>query len=95
LLVSVIIVNYNVKHFLGQCIASVKKALAGIAGEIIVVDNASTDNSCDYLSHYFPEIKLIENAKNQGFAKACNAGAAIASGEYLLFLNPDTLVSEK
>jgi O-antigen biosynthesis protein len=94
LIVSVIIVNYNVKHFLGQCIASVKKTLAPITGEIIVVDNASTDGSCDYLKEYFPEVVLIENTENKGFAKACNTGAAKASGEYFLFLNPDTLVAE-
>ncbi|MBS1626637.1 MAG: glycosyltransferase [Bacteroidetes bacterium] len=94
LLVSVIIVNYNVKYFLGQCLASVQNALLGIKAEIIVVDNASTDNSCAYLKTYFPFVKLIENTTNAGFSKACNAGAAIALGEFILFLNPDTLIDE-
>jgi len=94
LLVSVIIVNYNVKYFLGQCLASVQNALVEVEAEIIVVDNASADDSCTYLKTRFPFVKLIENKTNTGFAKACNAGAAIASGEFILFLNPDTLVDE-
>ncbi|MBS1578259.1 MAG: glycosyltransferase [Bacteroidetes bacterium] len=94
MLVSVIIVNYNVKYFLGQCLASVQNALVEVEAEIIVVDNASADGSCTYLKTHFPFVKLIENKINTGFAKACNAGAVIALGEFILFLNPDTLVDE-
>lgn len=92
--VSVIIVNYNVKHFLEQCLWSVQKALAVTGGEIIVVDNNSTDKSMEYLAPRFPDVRFIANTTNAGFAKACNQGLAIASGRYILFLNPDTIIPE-
>ena len=91
---SVIIINYNVKHFLEQCLFSVKKAVAGIPAEIIVIDNNSADNSIEYLSPLFPTVKFIANKENTGFAKACNQGLRKAMGEYILFLNPDTIVPE-
>jgi GT2 family glycosyltransferase len=91
---SVIIVNYNVKHFLEQCLCSVQKAIAGIPAEIIVVDNASSDNSIDYLQPKFPAVQFIVNTENHGFAKGCNTGLKRANGKYILFLNPDTLVPE-
>jgi GT2 family glycosyltransferase len=92
--VSVIIVNYNVKHFLEQCLCSVQKALTNTAGEIIVVDNNSPDKSLEYLVPRFPGIRFIANAENLGFAKACNQGLREATGKYILFLNPDTVVPE-
>jgi GT2 family glycosyltransferase len=91
---SVIILNYNVRYFLEQCILSVQKALEGIDGEIIVVDNASTDDSCEMMKDKFPNIKLIENATNLGFPKGNNIGVAQAKGEYICILNPDTVVAE-
>ena len=91
---SVIILNYNVRYFLEQCILSVQKALGGIDGEIIVVDNASTDDSCEMMKAKFPNIKLIENATNLGFPKGNNIGVAQAKGEYICILNPDTVVAE-
>ena len=91
---SIIIVNYNVKHFLEQCLFSVRKAITGIPAEIIVIDNNSTDNSIDYLSPLFPSVQFIANKENTGFAKACNQGLRMAGGEYILFLNPDTIVPE-
>ena len=91
---SVIIVNYNVKHFLEQCLCSVQKAIAGISSEVFVIDNCSSDNSINYLSPRFTEINFIVNKENVGFAKACNQGLAVASGKYILFLNPDTIVPE-
>lgn len=91
---SVIIVNYNVKHFLEQCLHTVRLALQKTGGEIIVVDNCSTDNSLAYLQPVFPEVRFIANRENSGFAHACNQGLAISQGEYVLFLNPDTLVPE-
>ena len=94
MVLSVIIVNYNVKHFLEQCLCSVKKAMHGIEGEIIVVDNHSPDNSVGYLQTAFPTVTFISNNTNLGFAKACNRGLEAASGEYILFLNPDTIVPE-
>lgn len=92
--VSVVIVNYNVKYFLEQCLYSLYAALKEITAEVIVVDNRSTDGSIAYLKERFPEIFVIENGINKGFAKACNQGAAIAKGEYIVFLNPDTIVPE-
>ena len=92
--ISVIIVNYNVKYFLEVCIHSVQKALSGIASEIIVVDNESKDGSIELLKEKFPSVILIENKDNKGFSKANNQAAAIAQGEYVLFLNPDTVMPE-
>ena len=91
---SVIIVNYNVKHFLEQCLCSVQKAITGIPAEIIVVDNCSADNSIDYLQPKFPSVQFIANAENLGFAKGCNIGLKKAMGQFILFLNPDTLLPE-
>ena len=91
---SVIILNYNVRYFLEQCVLSVEKALAGIDGEIIVIDNNSPDDSCAMMKAKFPHIKLIENKENSGFPKGNNIGVAEAKGEYLCILNPDTIVAE-
>jgi GT2 family glycosyltransferase len=93
--VSVIIVNYNVRYFLEQCILSLQAASQKIAAEIIVVDNNSTDESCALLKEKYPEVILVENNENVGFSKANNQGVAIAKGKYVLILNPDTLVSEE
>lgn len=92
--VSVIIVNYNVKYFLEVCLHSVFKAAAGFAAEVIVVDNNSKDDSCAMVREKFPQAILIENKDNAGFSKANNQGVAIAKGEYILFLNPDTVMPE-
>lgn len=91
---SVIIVNYNVKHFLEQCIFSVLKAAKNLKFEIIVVDNNSSDGSSGFLKQNFPSIILIQNSANAGFSKACNQGLQKSTGEIILFLNPDTIVSE-
>ena len=91
---SVIILNYNVRYFLEQCVLSVQKALEGIDGEIIVIDNASLDDSCEMMKAKFPHIKLIENQDNLGFPKGNNIGVAQAKGEYICILNPDTVVAE-
>ncbi|MGY6648116.1 glycosyltransferase family 2 protein [Wenyingzhuangia sp. IMCC45574] len=92
--VSVVIVNYNVRYFLEQCLLSVTKALKGVPSEVIVVDNVSKDTSCQMIQERFPNVVLIENAENVGFSKANNQGVAIAKGEYVLILNPDTVVGE-
>ncbi len=89
---SVIIVNYNVKHFLEQCLISVRAGFQRIDGEVIVVDNNSVDGSLEMLRSKFPEIKIISNKKNLGFAKANNQAIKIAKGEFILLLNPDTVV---
>lgn len=91
---SVVIVNYNVQFFLEQCILSVQAASTKLAVEIIVVDNNSTDGSCKMLLENYPKVQLIQNKNNTGFSKANNQGVAIAKGEYVLILNPDTVVAE-
>lgn len=91
---SVIIVNYNVKFFLEQCLISVQGALKGIESEVFVVDNASADGSCPMVRQRFPEVTLIENKKNYGFSYANNQAIRLAKGEYILLLNPDTVVEE-
>ena len=91
---SVIILNYNVRYFLEQCVLSVQKALTAIDGEIIVVDNFSQDGSCEMMRARFPNVRLIENKANFGFPKGNNMGVSEASGEYICILNPDTVVAE-
>ena len=91
---SVIILNYNVRYFLEQCVLSVQKALEGIDGEIIVIDNNSSDDSCEMMKSHFPNIKLIQNKENLGFPKGNNIGVAQAKGDYICILNPDTVVAE-
>lgn len=91
---SVIIVNYNVKHFLEQCLHSVYKAAKGIETEIFVVDNNSVDGSAHLIREKFPELHFIENKENVGFSKANNQAIRIATGKYILLLNPDTVVEE-
>ncbi|MDE5550329.1 MAG: glycosyltransferase family 2 protein [Bacteroidaceae bacterium] len=92
---SVVIVNYNVRYYLEQCLLSVEKALCGVNGEVFVVDNASTDDSMAYLKSRFPWVRYIENQKNLGFSKANNQAIVQARGEYVLLLNPDTIVGER
>jgi GT2 family glycosyltransferase len=91
---SVVIVNYNVEHFLEQCLYSVRKASKGIDVEVFVVDNNSVDGSLRMLSDKFPEVILIANKGNLGFSKANNQAIKISSGEYVLLLNPDTVVED-
>ena len=91
---SVIILNYNVRFFLEQCILSVQRSLKTIDAEIIVVDNNSSDGSCQMVKELFPEITLLENKVNHGFSKANNQAVKIAKGAYVCILNPDTAVAE-
>ena len=91
---SVIILNYNVRYFLEQCVLSVQTALEYIDSEIIVVDNNSNDASCAMMKQRFPNVKLIENTANLGFPKGNNIGVSIAKGEYICILNPDTVVAQ-
>ncbi len=92
--VTVIIVSYNVRGFLENLLASLRRSLVGIDSEIIVVDNFSDDDTVEFVRRGFPEVKLIENRTNVGFGKANNQGVKIASGEYLLIINPDAIVQE-
>jgi len=91
---SIIIVNYNVKEFLQNCIHSIQKATKNITSEIIVVDNASDDGSVELIQFQFPGVKLLVNEKNLGFSAANNIGLQYSTGKYLLLLNPDTIVEE-
>ncbi len=94
MMVSVIIVNYNVRVFLENALLSVQKALKGIQGEIIVIDNASDDGSVEMVRQKFPAVKLIINECNLGFAAANNRAIKESKGNYLLLLNPDTILQE-
>lgn len=91
---SIIIVNYNVKYFLEQCLHSVVKNIEGFDVEVLVVDNDSTDGSIAYLQPLFPRVKFIAALTNIGFAKANNLALKQAKGNYVLFLNPDTIIPE-
>lgn len=91
---SVVIVNYNVRHFLELCLRSVQAAIGTIDAEIIVVDNDSHDDSCTMIQRLFPEVILIANKENVGFSTANNQGVEKAEGTYVCILNPDTVVSE-
>ena len=91
---SIVIVNYNVEHFLEQCLFSVRKAIANIEAEVFVVDNNSVDGSLKMLSEKFPEVKVIANKDNVGFSRANNQAIRISTGEYVLLLNPDTVVED-
>ena len=94
MVLSVIIVNYNVKYYLEQCLESVRRASRGLQVEVFVVDNLSTDGSIAYLKERFPEVIYIENRENVGFARANNQAIRQSSGRYVLLLNPDTIVAE-
>lgn len=91
---SIIIVNYNVSCFLEQALKSVYHALKNIEAEVFVVDNHSEDDSLEMLKEKFPQVQLIANKENVGFARANNQAIRMSQGEYVLLLNPDTLVEE-
>lgn len=91
---SVIIVSYNVRHFLEQCLHSVKRAMQGIDGEVFVVDNDSVDTSCQMVEERFPWVRLIANKHNAGFSAANNQAIRLAQGSYILLLNPDTVIED-
>lgn len=91
---SIIIVNYNVAHFLEQALHSVYKALKNVDAEVFVVDNNSVDHSLSMLAEKFPQTRVIANKENVGFARANNQAIRESTGEYVLLLNPDTLVEE-
>lgn len=92
--ISIVIVSYNVKYFLEQCLRSVEKATKNLEAEIIVVDNNSVDESAEMVKNKFSNVLLIHNNKNIGFSRANNQAIAIAKGTFVLLLNPDTLVQE-
>src|SRR5436189_6160380 len=93
--VSIIIVNWSTCGLLAQCLRSVQVQISSPNFEVIVVDNASSDDSCEMVRRDFPQIKLIMNSENRGFSAANNQGIALAKGRYVLLLNSDTIVLEK
>jgi len=92
--VSIIIVSYNTKDLLADCLESIKSQYDAAEIETIVVDNASSDGSADHVSRAYPDVKLIRNSENKGFAAANNQGVEVSGGEYVLFLNSDTLLKD-
>src|SRR4051812_20447904 len=91
---SVVIVNYNVKYFLEQCLHSALKAAEKVSTEIWVVDNNSVDGSVEMVREKFPAVHLIANTDNRGFSRANNQAIRESNAEYVLLLNPDTVVEE-
>lgn len=91
---SIVIVSYNVRGYLENCLQSVSRALEGIEGEVFVVDNHSDDDSVETIRTQYPWVRLIENQENMGFSRANNIAIREACGEYVLLLNPDTIVEE-
>jgi GT2 family glycosyltransferase len=89
---SVIIVSYNVRDYLRQALQSVIAAAGGITHEIIVIDNHSSDGSADMAAREFPSVRIITSVTNEGFSAGCNRGISASSGEFVLILNPDTVV---
>ncbi len=89
---SIIVVNFNTKELLINCLNSIYRNTSGIEFEVIVVDNASSDESVDALSKKYPQVRVIANKENTGFATANNQGIKIARGKYVLLLNSDTIV---
>lgn len=92
---SIVIVSYNVRSYLEACLQSVRKALEGIEGEVFVVDNHSSDDTVSVLRSQYSWVRLIENQENLGFAKANNIAIRQSQGDYVLLLNPDTVVGEQ
>lgn len=92
---TIIIVSYNVRQYIDQCLQSVEKAMQGIDAEIMVVDNKSQDDTVAYIGEHYPRVRVIESGDNLGFARANNMGIRQSESEYVLLLNPDTVVAEK
>ncbi|MBN1383331.1 MAG: glycosyltransferase family 2 protein [Elusimicrobia bacterium] len=89
---TIIVVSYNSSKYLKNCLESVISLKDNIEKEIIVVDNASSDGSAELVRTFYPSVKLIENKKNHGFAKANNIGIMAAKNNFIMFLNPDIIV---
>ncbi len=93
-IVSIIIVSWNARNYLIQCLSTLTPETCQYPFEVIVVDNASSDGSAEWVAQHYPQIRLIQNAANLGFAKANNMGAALSQGQYLCFINSDVKVLE-
>lgn len=90
--VTVVIVNYNTRKLLAQCLDSIRAQTRDVTYEVVVVDNASMDGSVQMVAELYPWVRVVANDENAGFGRANNAGAAIATGTYLFFLNSDTIL---
>ena len=91
---TVVIVSYNVRDYIAQCLLSLSRALQGLEAEVYVVDNHSHDDTVAYLREQFPEVTVIASNHNLGFARANNIAIRQTQGSYVLLLNPDTIVAE-
>ena len=91
--ISVVVVSFNSCEELGKCLGALPEAANGVSLEVLLIDNASTDNSADLVLKEFPSVKLIKNPINLGFAAAVNQAARIATSRYLVLLNPDSVLS--
>lgn len=92
--ISIVIVSWNVRELLKKCLASIFKYGKGLSLEIIVIDNASSDNTTEMIKKEFPQVALIANRENMGFASANNQGVLKTNGDFILVLNPDTEILE-
>ena len=87
----ILIVNWNVRDYLRNCLISIYEKTRGITFEIIVVDNASVDGSMEMVHHEFSQVRLVENTENIGFGRANNLAVPITNGRFIGLLNPDTI----
>jgi len=92
---SVVILSFNTRRFLFRCLSSLKRVKNEVNFEVIVVDNASSDGSPEMIKKNFPDVKLVENKKNLGFAAGNNQARRLVKGKYILFLNSDTVIKKK
>ncbi|MQY64227.1 MAG: glycosyltransferase, partial [Calditrichaeota bacterium] len=95
MILSVIVVSYNVRDFVKQCLTSLSRAYFDGRVETILVDNDSYDGTVEMVQRRFPQVLVIQNSENRGFAAAANQGIAASSGEMVLLLNPDTILEEQ
>src|SRR6516164_825304 len=92
---SIVIICWNDLKVIANCLKSIFEETANIEFEVIVSDNGSTDGAPDYIREHFPTVQIVENRANLGFAKGNNAGIRVAQGEYVLILNPDTVILDR
>lgn len=90
--ISIIIINWNTRRLLDDCLASIFREIKDVPFKVFVVDNASSDGSAEMVKEKYPDVRLIENKENRGFAAAVNLALREAQGEYILILNPDTVI---
>lgn len=92
--IDIVIVNWNAGKLLSDCVSSIQQYEHGLVNKVIIVDNASTDDSLSYLPNNYEKLYIINQKENVGFAKACNIGAHLSTSDYILFFNPDARIME-